>query len=906
MAVSRSDKMFHRSLATFKKSFNTLRERMMKLLVPSALNHKWLGHPGSLSLVQTSVMFLVFGFLVDSAGAEELLRTAASRTIDIHHIRLDVDLDLEKKHLRGRATIDFTPMSAFFNATGRQLVKLDAQNLDVSAVRLYGADNKAVNADYEVTDDQLLISVSEGMIKAQQNWKVEIDYSVTDPATGLHFFRPTKEQPNVPLMVWSQGEPQANHYWFPCIDNSNERQSTELIVSVPTGIDVLSNGSLLSKKAASGRTTFHWKQEKEHVAYLVTLVAGRFNVTGEEWRGKPVTYYVPENRQADIERTFGRTKPMLDFFSQRFGIEYPWDKYAQVVVEQFTFGGMENTSATTLYHRALHDKRAIVDSTPDWLIAHELAHQWWGDLVTCKDWSHLWLNEGFATYSESLWAEHALGRDERDWHLLDDSRLARTSTTQTRPIVDRHYPTPGSMFDNRVYPKGAWVLHMLRARLGDEDFFRGLQRYGTVMAYQTVETSDLRQTFERLFGLSLERFFYDWTERPGNPKLLVESEWLPGTNQMKFHVKQTQKADVFEIPVRIDVRGAGDSVGHRAINRLMTEREFIEYVSVSVKPSVILVDPEFSILASIEQKQSQAFWEQQLKTAIVGTVPSRVRAVEHFATVRTDKSRNVLAQALTSDSFYGVRAEAAKALGKVKGDIARDSLLTGLAQDNAKVRRACATAMGNFKGDDIVQAALRKKQAKGDISYFVESSVLSSLSKVLDEPPVDLLIAALDKPSHRETIRLAALKELAKSSDPKVQDVLLEWTQPGKPPLCRPEACRQLVEYAQRNLLSKPATDRIVKHFVELLDNAGPRERGAIASALGSLGPKAAAAKSRLQEMTQAEPNDWTRSSIKVAINRISALPSDTAALSKLQKELDQARTHARTLEERLQRLEAR
>jgi aminopeptidase N len=899
--------MFHRSLATQRNSFKSICERTMKHLVPTAPNHKWLGHPGIFSLGHSSVLILVFGCWAASSIAEEPLRTTASRTIDIHHIRLDVDLNLEKKHLRGRATIDFTPMSAFFNSTGRQLIRLDAQNLDVSAVRLYGADNKAINTDHEVTDDQLLISFSEGTIKAKQKWKVEIDYSVTDPATGLHFFGPTKQQPNVPLMVWSQGEPQANHYWFPCVDNSNERQSTELIVSVPTGIDVLSNGSLISKKnTASGRSTFHWKQEKEHVAYLVTLVAGRFNVTREEWRDKPVTYYVPENRKADIERTFGRTKPMLDFFSKRFGIEYPWEKYAQVVVEQFTFGGMENTSATTLYYRALHDERAIVDSTPDWLIAHELAHQWWGDLVTCKDWSHLWLNEGFATYSESLWAEHALGRDERDWHLLDDSRLARSGTTQTRPIVDRHYPTPGSMFDNRVYPKGAWVLHMLRARLGDEDFFRGLQRYGTVMAYQTAETSDFRQTFERLFGLSLERFFYDWTERPGHPKLLVESEWLPESNQMKFHVKQTQKVDVFEIPIRIDVRSAGDSVGQRAINRLMTEREFTEYVSVSGKPAVILVDPEFSILAEIEQKQSQGFWEQQLKSQIAGTVPARVRAVEHFATVRTDKSRNVLAQALSSDSFYGVRAEAAKALGKVKGDIARDALLAGLAQDNAKVRRACATALGNFKEDDNVKAVLRKKQAEGDISYFVESSVLSSLSKVLKEPPVDLLIAALDKPSHRETIRLTALKELAKSSDPKVLDVLSDWTKPGKPPLCRPEACRQLVEYAQRNLLSKPATDRIVKHLVKLLDNAGPRERGAVASALGSLGPKAAAAKSRLQEMTQAEPNDWTRSSIKVAINRISALPSDTAALTKLQKELDEARTHSRTLEERLQRLEAR
>ena len=867
--------------------------------MPAAPNHKWSGHP---------VVLLILLFLVSSEitnAAEEPLRTAATRRIDIQHIRLEIDLDLPKKHLQGRATIDFSPLPAFFEATREPVIELDAHALDVSAMRFAKVGSKGADVDFELTDDKLLITAPENSIQPGQQYKLEIDYSVTDPATGLHFFGPTEAAPNVPLMVWSQGEPQANHYWFPCVDNSNERQSTELIVRVPAGAEVLSNGSLVSRKnSATGHSTFHWKQENEHVAYLVTLVAGRFNVTTEEWRGKPVTYYVPEDRQADIERTFGRTRPMLDFFSERFGIEYPWDKYAQVVVEQFTFGGMENTSATTLYHRALHDERAIVDSTPDWLIAHELAHQWWGDLVTCKDWSHLWLNEGFATYSESLWAEHALGRDERDWHMLEDSRAARSGSTQTRPIVDRHYPNPGSMFDNRVYPKGAWVLHMLRSRLGDEDFFRGLQRYGTIMAYQTAETSDLRKTFERLYGLSLERFFHDWTERPGNPKLLVETEWQPQSKRLKVNVKQTQKEGLFEIPVRINVQLKGKDASQPAINRLMNEREFTEYVALAGIPESIDVDPEFALLAQIEQKQSLALWESQLKKQTVGTVPSRVRATEHFATVRTDKSRQLLADALANDSFYGIRTEAAAALGKVKGDIARDALLTGLVQDDARVRRACASALENFEHDAKVQTALKKKHSEGDISYFVESSVLSSLSKVLDEPPVDLLIAALNKPSHRETIRLTALQQLAKSSDPKVQDVLFEWSRLGTPPLCRPEACRQLVEYANHNLLPKPATDLIVKHLLEMLDHSGPQMRGSIASALGSLGNRASSAKARLQELIKAEPNDWTRSSIKVALDRISAPASDTAALTKLQKELDEARSHARSLEERLDRLD--
>lgn len=407
-----------------------------------------------------------------------------------------------------------------------------------------------------------------------------------------------------------------------------------------------------------------------------------------------------------------------------------------------------------------------------------------------------------------------------------------------------------------------------------------------------------------MYGLSLERFFHDWTERPGNPTLLVETEWQPQSRRLKVHVTQTQKEDIFEIPVRIDVQLKGYETSQPAINRLMTEREFTEYITLTGKLESVDVDPEFALLAQIEQKQSLALWESQLRKQTVGTVPSRVRAAEHFATVHTDQSRQLLADSLANDSFYGVREEAAKALGKVKGDVARDSLLAGLSQEDAKVRQACATALGNFEHDAKVQSALREKHHKGDISYFVESTVLSSLSKVLDEPPIELLIAALDKPSHRETIRLTALQQLAKSSDLKVQDVLFEWTKPGKPPLCRPEACQQLVGFANHNLLPKPETDRIVKHLLEMLDQSGPRMRGSIASALGSLGNRAGSATTRLQELTKAEPNDWTRASIKTALARISAPASDTAALTKLQKELDEARSHSRSLEERLFRLE--
>lgn len=838
--------------------------------------------------------------------AEEPLRTAADRPIDVHHIALKLEVDLPQKTVRGRAVIDLELLRP------SHVIEFDAINhTNVTATIARPVDAKPVpvpvyNSGKKLTLDLVLPTTEPAvLLRKRGRCRVTINYQVREPRSGLHFFGPTEEAPDTPLMVWSQGEPTENRYWFPCVDNPNERQSTEMTVTVQKGFEAISNGRLVSREVIGDREQFHWVQEKSHVSYLVTLVVGDFAVSREEWNGRPVTYYVPKNRVADTKRTFGRTVQMLDFFSRRFGIEYPWEKYAQVVVHQFTFGGMENTSATTLYGRTMHDERAMLDSTPDWLIAHELGHQWWGDLVTCKDWSHLWLNEGFATYSEVLWAEHALGQDGRDWHLLGDLRAARSGTTTSRPVLDRRYRHPGSMFDNRVYPKGGWVLHMLRSRLGDDDFFRGLQRYGTVYAYQSAETSDLRQVFERLYGVSLERFFYDWTERPGHPEIEVESEYLPAQRSVKFTVKQTQEADAFHVPIRIsmDFQSAGAATQH--VDQLMTTREFTEVVRVPGPPVSIRVDPEFTLLAEIKEKKSPGLWKTQLLTQTL-RVPERVRAVEHFGEVTSDTSRELLQQALETDGFYGVRVEAAKALGKLKGNIARTALIDGLQkQQHPKVRRACADALAKFTSDAQVVTSLTKQWNAGDASYFVESSVLAALAEVSSEPPAEILVNALERPSHRETIRIAALRGLARSTKSSVHDVLLNWTQPDKPHVCRHEAITRLVEYALRNELNDEAIQKIVKHYLNRIDRDGPRLRGSFAKALGQLGSRARVALSRVEKLAESDPSDWTRDTAKAAAAKIRDSEPGDSELARLRREVEEQRKRTRELEERLLKLQA-
>ncbi|MBI1311179.1 hypothetical protein GC176_07715 [bacterium] len=875
----------------------------------------------SISIAGLSSVLTVISFLQAAAG-DEILRVAADRQIDVQHIRLELDVDLVDRSVSGTATIDYRPLKSFTAEIALDAVGLEV--LDTQAGIVSNVNATLHPVAFETSDSQLRLidqrsvdvdTAPRPFAAAGQTGRLQIRYRVRNPHAGLYFFGPTDSAPNVPLTVWSQGEPRGSRYWFPCLDQPNERQTTELIVTAPAGFEVLSNGTLTSREAVRGsgpqRTRFHWKQDKPHATYLTSLVVGDFAVERDEWRGRPVSYYVPKDRAADLRRTFGRTTEMLEFFSERFGIEYPWDKYAQVVVEQFIWGGMENTSATTLYARTMHDERAMLDSTPDWLIAHELGHQWWGDLVTCRNWSHLWLNEGFATYCEILWAEHKLGDDERDWRLFEKSQSARSGSAQTRPIVDRTYPHPGSLFDVRAYPKGGWVLHMLRRRLGDEDFFNGLQRYGTVYAYQTAETTDLRRSFERLYGISLERFFYDWTERPGHPELLAETRSLPDQKAVEIRIEQTQKAEPFHIPIKVAVTTGGNDTDGRpnavTEERLMTDRQLTLRLSVQGTPLGVSIDPALSLLATIREKKSDQFWEWQLQHGL--NVAEIARAIDHFGETDSVRSRELLRDALLKPvggrgTHYGVRSEAAKALGKLKGDAARDALIAGLNENDPHVRRACADALSKFKGDEVTIAALKNKQQQGDTSYPTEAAVISSLSEVLPEPPFELFVAALDKPSHREAIRIAALSELGRTSQRQAFDLLFAWTGHNRPDVCRSQAISSLARYVIHNELGEQDSHRVVDHLLELLGSEGPRHRATIVSALGTLGRRARSATDRLRQIADHDPNDLTRDAASAALVSVQSDNGSAGELARLRHDLESERRRVQELAKRLDAVE--
>ncbi len=840
-----------------------------------------------------------------AAGAErsaspavEPLRTAVDRPIDIKDIRLDLRVDLDKKIAEGTATLQVRSLRPLKH------IELDAADFRVRKVTLAPANESPRPAQYTHDDNKLTILLPTAWSTGQEA-TLHVDYRVENPKEGLHFFGPTAAEPDTPRIVWSQGEPISNRHWFPCIDAPDERQTTEIVVTVPEGFEAISNGKLVTRKRSSdGKTvTFDWKQDKPHPAYLVTLVVGQFDVVREEWDKVPVLYYVPRGKKDQVATTFARTREMLTFFSKRFGIQYPWDKYAQVVAYRFG-GGMENTSATTMGD-ILQDQRSILDRDSDGIIAHELAHQWWGDLVTCRDWSHLWLNEGFASYAEALWDEHRHGSDAYAYNMYQKASPAM-SGGKTRPVVDRRYPTPMSMFDGRSYPKGAWVLHMLRRRVGDDDFFKGVQQYGSEHRLQSAETADFRRTMERVTGRNLERFFYDWTERPGNPVLDVITEYAPATQQVRVVVKQTQSGEPFHFPLTLllSCSGADKPV---VVEQEVTEKENTFLIPVPGTPTRVEVDPEQAVLAEIKETKGRDLWAAQLLEG--STVPVRLRAARHFRSSKNEEDRELLVRALSEEKFWGVQTEIASALAALGGEKVREALLEGCRNSNPRVRRACMQALGNLPTDRHIAEFAAEVLRKVDPSYGVCGAAMMTYVKHKGKDAVAVLSPWLSRPSHNDVLCASALEAMAQTQDPAVLDSLLTYAKPGHPRNSRGAALRGLIRLASKGKLNEEQGKQIQSLLIDSLQGDDMMVQAAVLNASTELGPLASVLLPSVEKLSQDAPNERIREMAKQTAEKIrgqqkSADGSSSGEVKQLRAEVERLKREQADLRERLKKLE--
>jgi len=616
------------------------------------------------------------------------------RPFRIEHIALELELHHAERRLDGSAEITIHRVDAEARTLRLDAVSFEIDGVHVQTTKREGrkTSRRWQAVDHVYDGDVLDVSIPATLIEG----KVRVKYRA-EPRRGMYFLQPDEHVPQRPSQIWTQCQAEDARHIFPCHDKPHIKQTMDVDVRVPAGWFVLSNGDLQSGKAARKKGRYRYKMAQALPSYLFTVVAGDFETIEDAVGDVPVTYHYAPGRHEDAERTFANTPEMIRLFAERTGIDYPWSKYAQIVVSDFIFGGMENTGATTMYEHILVDERAALDVTSDDLIAHELAHQWFGDLVTCRDWSHGWLNEGFATFCEHVWREHHLGQDEYHQGLRVDlnAYLGEANSRYKRPVVCQDYQAPLDLFDRHLYEKGALFLHALRHGLGDEAFWRGVNLYLTRHRGGVVETRDLLRAMEEVSGRSLQEQFEHGLLRAGHPRLDVKISYED--ELLVVSVKQTLDSGErpFVVDLDLDIVEQGARKPRRERRRIDQRRHTFAF-PLAKRPSYVVVDPEMAVIGRVSIDAPRDMLHKQLAEAPTG----RGRAMAARALGKRDDPATIeaLGEALSNGrSFWGARSAAAQALGNIRSEDAFALLEAASRTKHPKVRRAVMVALGHFR-----------------------------------------------------------------------------------------------------------------------------------------------------------------------------------------------------------------
>ena len=827
----------------------------------------------------------------------------------VKHIALDLTLDIPQQRYDGQCTILLEPVRG-----GISQFTLDAVNLTIGSVAV---DGREQSFDYD--GEQLTIHLDTPPEQGKPI-PVAIAYSVDQPQRGLYFIGPDQHYPNKPVQVWTQGEDEDSRYWFPGFDYPGQLASSEIRVRVPSHLTAISNGRLVSVETDGEDKVYYWRQDEVHPTYLMTLAVGDFAELQDQWQGKPVTYYVEKGREDDARRTMGKTPAMIEFLSRAYGYPYPYPKYAQVCVDDFIFGGMENTSTTLLTDRCLLDERAALDNRrAESLVVHELAHQWFGDLVVIKHWSHAWIKEGMASYSEVMWTEREYGREAAAYYRLQEARsyINEDSTRYRRPMVTHVYREAIELYDSHIYEKGACVYHMIRAELGDDLFERAMHQFVQDNAHRTVETIDLLRAIDKATGRNLQFLFDQYVFRGGYPKYKVAYRWDPEGQMAQLTVTQTQvKPDAedakalfdLKIPIGFGTLSDGD-VQFTTMTVRVHQREQVFYIPLPQKPAFVSFDAGNAHLKTVALEMPLPELTAQL-THDPDPV-ARIHAAAAIAKKGGLEAARALAEALKNETFWGVRVEVAKQLAKVKLDQATESLLTGLKDEDARVRRATVQALSSIKNKPVYKA-LKAMAQDGDPSYYVEAAAVQGVAAMVtgselsskQDKVIKLLEGILEKRAGwNEVVRSGAIAGLSKlTTSPEALNIILNYTALGVPQPLRLAAIRALgpVSVGQ----SKPDIERVLNRLSEISSETFFLTQVAAVGALGKMEtPKAIAV---LDPLASQSSDGRVRRRAEEAVEAVRKRTTSDGAVAELRKALDQVKQTNQELRSRLEEMEAK
>lgn len=775
-------------------------------------------------------------------------RYIPSHDYDTQNIRLDLRFDWEHEQAFGTETITLSPL-----VTDLRRVELDAAHMTFNSVKL--ASGVGLKFENDAPKEKLLITL-ERAYQPNEIINIVIDYRTNGISSargiagfgrGLSFIKPNPDDATRPRQIWSQGESEYNHYWFPCYDHPNDFTTTEIIATVEKPLMVISNGKLLSTKDNKDNTrTFDWKIDQPHATYLTSIVVGEYAAVEGNYLGIPVMSYVYPNEVTEGRVTTARLPAMVKFFSEKTGVKYPYAKYAQTMARDFG-GGMENISATTQTDNMIHDARMELDQTSDGLQSHELAHQWFGDYVTCRSWADIWLNESFATYFQAMWDENNLGHDDflyRDVKSNQDTYYRDWARGVRRPIVTENYANPDAVFDTYAYPRGGAVLHMLRKSLGEKDWWRAIHHYLTKYPHQPVSTEQFRIAIEEATGQSMDWFFDEWLYKMGHPVFRVTQVYDRAAKTLTVKVTQEQKPDpayaypqatFFQTPVEIEI---GTASGAR-IERVMLEPKEEQSFSFSVdsEPQLVNFDYGDTLIKELHFDKPTGALIYQLNHD--EDVMGRVWALGQLSERRKDKSTSdaekeliakSIAASLALDRFWGMRFEEAAALQDATGDAVRDSLIAATKDKHPRVRARAVQSLAARKDPTLAGTF---QQLLTDESYAVIRAAAEALAQTRSTSAYDSLAKLIDTPSWRDNIRISGLIGLAGIGDKRSLDIALKYAASGNSPQARAAAITLLAAVGKAD----PRVFQIVSET--LLKSAAPFNAalfGASSRALVELG----------------------------------------------------------------------
>lgn len=696
---------------------------------------------------------------------KKLYRAAATKKHDLIHTRLDVRFDYDKSYMYGKAWITVQP---HFYASDS--LHLDAKGMNINAVALV-KNGKNQPLSYSYDSMQLHIKMDRSYTRNDQ-FIVYIDYTakpdeykgegsaaITD-AKGLYFINPKGEDANKPTQIWTQGETEGTSVWCPTLDHPNQKTTQEISMTVPAKYVTLSNGLLSAqKKNADGTRTDTWKMTQPHAPYLMFMGVGDYAVVKDSYKGKEVSYYVEKDYEKVARRIFGNTPEMMAFYSRILGVEYPWAKYSQMTARDYVSGAMENTTATLHTDKLQQNARELNDgNSMEAYVAHELFHQWFGDLVTAESWSNLTVNESFANYSEVLWDEYKYGKDKGQETNYNDLQTYLNSHNEDKDLVRFQYKTHEDMFDAVSYHKGGRILNMLRHYIGDSAFFKSLNLYLTNNKYKAAEAHQLRLAFEEVTGEDLNWFFRQWYFGSRHPKLDI-SYTYPDANTVTVTIKQVQEGSKqFRMPVDIDIWVKGAKTRHTV---WVSTKEDVFSFPVAAHPDWVNVDGDKILLCDKEDHKAAAEWLYQFQHA--GNYVDRREALEYAIEHSHEEGMMQLIALALKDPYQGIRSLALRGLGGKTLEGSTLQTVTAIAgKDSHKPNRALAISLLG----DLQRSSDEAFFLKGtsDSSYSVAGASLAALADINSAKALSLL-PELKKDARGQLKEAIAKVELLTKSD---------------------------------------------------------------------------------------------------------------------------------------------